>query len=122
MGLNAHDSQYLAGMSAALGQRGLNHGLPKLETNGLANIRMGGGMRTAPVHDQIMPEFDWDMFSRGGNTVNPNALHYNDSPQSMAVDSVSSYQHVFPDMNRGQSMDENFEWMNGFQQDRKSVV
>lgn len=115
IGLNAHDSQFLADMSQAMGQRGLAHGLSKLDTNGLTNLRMGGGMRTAPVNDQLMQEFDWDMFSSSGNTVNPNALHYNDSPQSMAVDSVSSYQHVFPDMTTSQTMDENFEWMNSFQ-------
>jgi len=110
MGLSAHDSYHLAGMSAALGQRGLAHGLPKLDTNGLNSITMNGGLHTAPVDPRILAEFDWDMFSHEGTTVNPNALHYSDSPQSMAIDSASSYQHVFP----GQPMDENFDWMSGF--------
>lgn len=114
MGLPAHDSRYLAGMSAALNQRGVNHGL-KVDTHGLNNPLMSGGLRTAPVDAQIMAELDWDMFAREGNTINPNALHYSDSPQSMAIDSVNSYQHVFPDMNRGQTLEENFDWMNGFE-------
>lgn len=114
MGLSAHDSYQLAGMSAALGHRGSGHGLPKLDTNGLNTFTMGGGMRTAPVDPQILAEFDWDMFSHEGTTVNPNALHYSDSPQSMALDSAASYQHVFPDMTRGQPIDENFDWMNSF--------
>jgi hypothetical protein len=113
MGLPQHDNYAFGnGMSAALGQRGMNHGLPKLDTNGLGNLHMNNGLHTAPVDPQIM-EFDWDMFSREGNTVNPNALHYSDSPQSMAVDSSVSYQHVFPDMTPGQT-NENFDWMNGF--------
>ena len=115
MGLQAHEGQYLAGMSAALGTRDANHVLPKLDTNGLNNIGMGGGLRTAPVEAHALPDFDWNMFSAEGDTVNPNALHYNDSPQSMAIDSAASYQHVFPDMTRGQTLDDNFDWMNGFE-------
>jgi hypothetical protein len=115
MGLSAHNDYHLGGMSAALGQRGLAHGLPKLDTNGLNTMAMGGGLRTAPVDPQILQDFDWEVFMhREGTTINPNALHYSDSPQSMAIDSASSYQHVFPDMSGVQPMDENFDWMNGF--------
>ncbi|OBT76992.1 hypothetical protein VF21_04170 [Pseudogymnoascus sp. 05NY08] len=116
MGLSAHDSYHLAGMSAALGQRGMSHnGLPKLDMDGVNTATMGGGLRTAPVDPRILAEFDWDMFNREGSTVNPNALHYSDSPQSMAIDSASAYQHAFPDMTGGQPMEENFDWMNGFE-------
>ncbi|KFY42067.1 hypothetical protein V494_02625 [Pseudogymnoascus sp. VKM F-4513 (FW-928)] len=116
MGLSAHDSYHLAGMSAALGHRGMSHnGLPKLDMDNVNTATMGGGLRTAPVDPRILAEFDWDMFNCEGSTVNPNALHYSDSPQSMAIDSASAYQHAFPDMSGAQPMEENFDWMNGFE-------
>ncbi|KFY83026.1 hypothetical protein V498_08332 [Pseudogymnoascus sp. VKM F-4517 (FW-2822)] len=83
--------------------------------DGVNTATMGGGLRTAPVDPRILAEFDWDMFNREGSTVNPNALHYSDSPQSMAIDSASAYQQAFPDMTGGHQMEENFDWMNGFE-------
>lgn len=109
IGLPGHDYQF-GGMSQALGQRGVNHGLPKLDTDSFNNIDFSGGLRTAPIGG-LNNEFDFEGILFGpGSTINPNALHYSDSPQSMAIDSASYYQ----DMNTSQTLDENFEWMSGF--------
>jgi hypothetical protein len=107
-------NDYHGGMSSALGQRGMQHGLPKLETHGFNSLDFGGGLRTAPVHGYSEMDFEHLLFGPG-STINPNALHYNDSPQSMVIDSVSPYRHAFPDMSASQTLDENFDWMNGFE-------
>ncbi|KUJ22058.1 uncharacterized protein LY89DRAFT_392739 [Mollisia scopiformis] len=116
-GLPMHNEYQFGGMSAALGQRGMNHGLPKLETQHFNTMDFGGGLRTAPVVGGYNPDFDFEGLLFGpDSTINPNALHYNDSPQSMAIDGPSPYQQGFPDMSGGQAMEESFEWMNGFEQ------
>ncbi|CAG8976907.1 hypothetical protein HYALB_00003518 [Hymenoscyphus albidus] len=115
-GLPMHNEYHFGGMSAAMDQRGLNHGLPKLETHSFSNLDFGGGLRTAPVVGGVNADFDFEGLLFGpGSTINPNALHYNDSPQSMAIDSVSPYHQAFPDMSASQTLDENFDWMNGFE-------
>lgn len=115
-GLPMHNEYQFGGMSAALGQRGMNHELPKLETHNFNTMEFGGGLRTAPVVGGFNPEFDFEGLLFGpGSTINPNALHYNDSPQSMAIDGPSPYHQAFPDMSGGHAMEESFEWMNGFE-------
>lgn len=115
-GLPMHNEYQFGGMSAALGQRGMNHGLPKLETHSFNNLDFGGGLRTAPVVGGFNAEFDFEGLLFGpGSTINPNALHYNDSPQSMAIDGPSPYHQAFPDMSASQALEENFDWMNGFE-------
>lgn len=110
--MNSNSFQY-GGMSNVMGQRGTNHGLPKLDTNGFNTMNFGGGLRTAPAMGTFEPGFDFEGLVFGGNnTINPNALHYNDSPQSMALDPTSPFLHTFPDSNH--NLDENFEWMNTF--------
>jgi len=109
-----NDSYNFGGMASALGQRGIQHGLPKLETHGFNNLDFGGGLRTAPVHAYSEMDFEHLLFGPG-STINPNALHYNESPQSMVIDSASPYHHGFPDMSAGQALEENFDWMNGFE-------
>jgi hypothetical protein len=113
-GLPMQTEYHFGGMSTALGQRGIQHGLPKLETNGFNNLDFGGGLRTAPVHGYSEMDFEHLLFGPG-STINPNALHYNDSPQSMVIDSASSYHQAFPDMSASQTLEENFDWMNGFE-------
>jgi hypothetical protein len=114
-GLPMQNDYHFGGMSAALGQRGINHGLPKLETHGFNNVDFGGGLRTAPVNGGFHPGFDFEGLLFGpGSTINPNALHYSDSPQAMAIDSASPYHHAFPDISATQTLEENFDWMNGF--------
>lgn len=116
VGLPMQPDYHYGGMSAALGQRGQNHGLPKLETHNFANMDFGGGMRTAPVNGGFNADFDFEglLFGPGSTTINPNALHYNDSPQSMAMD-APPYHHGFPDMTGQHIGEENFDWMNGFE-------
>ncbi|EKD19858.1 uncharacterized protein L3040_002456 [Drepanopeziza brunnea f. sp. 'multigermtubi'] len=124
-GLPMQNDYHFGGMSAALGQRGVNHSLPKLETHTFSNSEFGGGLRTAPVaggftpdfHYLVNPEWDVEGLSIGpSSTINPNALHYSDSPQSMAIDSVSPYLQAFSDLSANQTTDETFDWMNSFQQ------
>ncbi|TVY32973.1 Respiration factor [Lachnellula subtilissima] len=115
VGLPMHNEYHFDGMSSSLGHRGMGHGLPKLETQGFNNMDFGGGLRTAPVHGGFSADFDYERLMFGpGSTINPNALHYNDSPQSMVIDSASPYLQAFPDMTASQTLEENFDWMNGF--------
>jgi hypothetical protein len=115
-GLPMQNDYHFGGMSTAMGQRGMNHGLPKLETHGFNNMDFGGGLRTAPVNGGFSADFDFEGLLFGpGSTINPNALHYSDSPQSMAIDSASPYHQAFPDMSASQALEENFDWMNGFE-------
>lgn len=48
------------GMSNALGHRGMNHGLPKLDTNGYNIMNYGGGLRTAPAIGGFEPGYDFE--------------------------------------------------------------
>jgi hypothetical protein len=115
-GLPMQNDYPFGGMSSAMGQRGANPGLPKLETHNFNNVDYGGGLRTAPVMGGFN-DFDFEglLFGPGSTTINPNALHYSDSPQAMAIDSASPYHQAFQEMSAGQAIDENFEWMNGFE-------
>ncbi len=115
-GLPMQNGYHFGGMSAAMGHRGVsNDGLPKLETNSFSNVDYGGGLRTAPVAGGFNTDFDFEGLLFGpGSTINPNALHYNDSPQAMALDAASPYPQAFPDMSASQVLDENFDWVNGF--------
>lgn len=114
-GLPMQNDYHFGGMSNSMGQRGMNHGLPKLETHSFNNMDFGGGLRTAPPMGAF-PEFDYEglLFGAGSNTINPNALHYSDSPQSMAMDLAQNY-NQFPDMSTSQALEENFDWMNSFE-------
>lgn len=111
-----------AGMAAAMGHRGINpHGLPKLETHGINNLDFtASGLRTAPPIAVFNNEFDLDnmFYTHGGNTINPNALHYNDSPQSMAIDSASPFAHPgsggLHDLSGSQQVDDGLDWLTGF--------
>lgn len=114
-----HDFNF-GGMSSALGHRGINHGLPKLDTHGFSNVDFGGGLRTAPALASYpsgdFPDFDGFLFTAGSgsSTINPNALHYNDSPPPMVLDGTSPYLRAFPDMHSAPQFNENFEWMTTF--------
>ncbi|RDW94827.1 hypothetical protein BP5796_00590 [Coleophoma crateriformis] len=117
-GLPMQNYEHFGGMSTVMGQRGANHGLPKLETNSFNNIDYSGGLRTAPVNGGFNGnDFDFEglLFGPTSTTINPNALHYSDSPQSMAIDAASPYHQAFPDMSASQALDENFDWMTGFE-------
>ncbi|KAK4212011.1 hypothetical protein QBC37DRAFT_203198 [Rhypophila decipiens] len=121
VGLPMHhnlDHSY-AGMASAMIQRGLPHGLPnlpKLDTHGISMDFSNGPLRTAPPLPYA-PEFEFDtmLFSpSAGSTINPNALHYNDSPPSMSLDPLSPYPHGL-DMSGNLSMDDGgLDWLSGF--------
>ena len=119
IGLPMHNLDHqFAGMAAAMGHRGLGHGLPKLETHGIGNIDFSNGLRTAPPMAVFNPEFDFEglLFgSAAGSTINPNALHYNDSPQSMAIDPLSPFPHTIADMSTTHHVDDGFDWLTGFE-------
>ncbi|CRK12965.1 hypothetical protein BN1723_009875 [Verticillium longisporum] len=110
------------GMAAAMGQRGVQHGLPKLEThamNNMNNMDFSSGLRTAPPM-AFNTDFDFEGLLFGpGSTINPNALHYNDSPQSMALDPMSPFipqmHDGMHDMNTTQHIDDSFDWLTGFE-------
>ncbi|KAI0127859.1 fungal-specific transcription factor domain-containing protein [Xylariales sp. AK1849] len=119
VGLPMHNMDHaFGGMSAVMGQRGMNHGLPKLETHGINNMDFSAGLRTAPPMAFGQPDFDFEglLFGQPGSTINPNALHYSESPHSMAIDQNSPFAHGLPDMSSGQHFDESFDWLTGFEQ------
>jgi hypothetical protein len=118
VGLPVHSLDHALGMAAALGQRGMTHGLPKLDTHGINSMDFSGGLRTAPPM-AFNTEFDFDHFMYGppgaASTINPNALHYSDSPQSMGLDPTSPFSHSLHDLNSNQRLDDSFEWLAGFE-------
>ncbi|KHO01200.1 uncharacterized protein MAM_00201 [Metarhizium album ARSEF 1941] len=118
VGLPVHNLDHVfGGMSAVLGQRGLQHGLPKLETSQIGNNDFdAGGLRTAPPMAVFNPEFDFEgLFFGPASTINPNALHYNDSPQSMALDQTSQFGQGLNDVATTQHFDDNLDWVTGFE-------
>lgn len=104
------------GMSAALSQRGAPLGLPKLETHGINSLDFSGGLRTAPPV-AFNNEFEYDnlFFGPPRSTINPNALHYNDSPPPMSIDPLSPFMHGLPDMGNQQLEDGTMDWLTGFE-------
>lgn len=117
-GLPIHNLDHVfGGMSAVLGQRGLQHGLPKLETAQIgSNDFDASGLRTAPPMAVFNPEFDFEgLFFGPGSTINPNALHYNDSPQSMALDQTSPFGQGLNDVTSTQHFDDSLDWVTGFE-------
>jgi len=112
-----HNLDHGFGMASAMVQRGVAHGLPKLETHSIAGLDFNTGLRTAPAL-AFNNEFEFDQFLFGpptGSTINPNALHYSDSPPSMALDPMSPFAHGLPDMGTNQHMDDGFDWLTGFE-------
>ncbi|KAK0646983.1 fungal-specific transcription factor domain-containing protein [Cercophora newfieldiana] len=104
-------------MASALIQRGVPHGLPKLETHGITGLDFSS-LRTAPPMS-FGSEYEYEQVLFGpatGSTINPNALHHlSDSPPSMSVDQLSPFPRGI-DMSGGTHLDDvGFEWLNGFE-------
>ncbi|KAF4470483.1 zinc finger adr1 [Fusarium albosuccineum] len=117
-GLPIHNLDHIfGGMSAAMGQRAMQPGIPKLETGALGNLDFVNGLRTAPPMSAFSnTEFDFEgMLFGPGSTINPNALHYSDSPQSMALEQASSFGQPMNEMPASQTLDDNFDWLTGFE-------
>ncbi|KAH7137849.1 hypothetical protein EDB81DRAFT_631335, partial [Dactylonectria macrodidyma] len=75
-----------------MGQRRVQHGLPKLETSTLSGVDFNPGLRTAPPMAAFNAEFHFDgLLYRPGSTIDPNTLHYNDSLQWMALEQASPF-------------------------------
>lgn len=117
LGLPTHHGLEAYGMASALAHRGAPLGLPKLETHGINGLDFTSALRTAPV----MPfgtdfEIDSSLYFGGspGSTINPNALHYNDSPPSMAMDTLSPFPNGLPDMSTASQTLDEFDWVTGF--------
>ncbi|KAI8625651.1 DNA binding regulatory protein AmdX [Xylariaceae sp. FL1651] len=118
VGLPMHNLDHpFAGMSAVMGHRGMSHGLPKLETHGIHNIDFNAGLRTAPPLP-FQNDFDFEgyLFSgQPGSTINPNALHYTESPHSMSLDPTSPFGNGMTDMSTNQHVEDSFDWLTGFE-------
>lgn len=117
-GLPLHNPDHgFAGMSSVMGHRGMSHGLPKLETHSINNMDFNAGLRTAPPLP-FQPEYDFEglLFGQPGSTINPNALHYTESPHSMSLDPTSPFGNGMADMSTpNQHMDDSFDWLTGFE-------
>lgn len=124
MGLHSNlDIGY--GMAAAMGQRGMAHGLPKLETHGINGMDFASnGLRTAPPLSLFSSEFDFDQNFFGpstSSTINPNHLQISDSPLSLggldpgSLDPMSPY-HGLGDMSGGRHYDDtSIDWLPTFE-------
>ncbi|ORY68433.1 fungal-specific transcription factor domain-containing protein [Pseudomassariella vexata] len=112
-----HMDHAFGGMSSAMGHRGMHHGLPKLETHGINSMDFSAGLRTAPPLAFGQADFDYEglLFGQPGSTINPNALHYSESPHSMAMDPTSPFGNGMTDMSSNQHIDDNFDWLTGFE-------
>ncbi|KAH6985484.1 hypothetical protein EDB80DRAFT_228844 [Ilyonectria destructans] len=104
-------------VSAAMGQRGAQQGLPKLlEMTTLGDLDFRNGLRTAPPMAAFNAEFDFEGLLFGtGSTIDPNALRYNDSPQSMALEQASLFAPSLNEMPLGQTLDDSFEGLTEFE-------
>ncbi|KAF4981474.1 hypothetical protein FZEAL_2717 [Fusarium zealandicum] len=106
----------IGGMSTAMGHRPMQAGIPKLETGTLGNLDYVNGLRTAPPMSAFNNEFDFEgMLFGGSTTINPNALHYSDSPQAMALEQASPFGQPMNEMSSSQTLDDNFDWLTGFE-------
>ncbi|RFU81501.1 zinc finger adr1 [Trichoderma arundinaceum] len=116
-GLPIHNfDQVFAGMSMNMGQRGIPHGgLPKLETGQIGGTDFDNALRTAPPLSAFNPDFDFESLLFGpGTTINPNALHYNDSPPSMVMEQASPFASAMNDVPANPTFDDTFDWLSGF--------
>ncbi|KAH7200761.1 hypothetical protein BKA60DRAFT_174567 [Fusarium oxysporum] len=108
-----HDS---GGMSAAIGLRDGQNGLPKLGTHTLDDLEFSNDLHTAPPMAAFNTEFDLEGFLFGlSSTTNPNTLHYSDLPQSMALEQASSFAPSCNEIPLSQTLDEDFGCFTGFE-------
>ncbi|KAL7904262.1 fungal-specific transcription factor domain-containing protein [Trichoderma velutinum] len=116
-GLPVHNfDPVFGGMSMTMGQRAaLAHGLPKLETGQIGGTDLENALRTAPPLAAFNPEFDFESYLFApGTTINPNALHYNDSPPSMVMEQASPFAQALNDIPSNPTFDDSFDWLSGF--------
>lgn len=80
------------GFSSGAGHHGLPSTLPKLDTHGFSNLEFSGGLRTAPPYGGFgLNDHDFNgMVFNPGSTINPQQLHFSDSPTSIALGNATS--------------------------------
>ncbi|PHH82273.1 hypothetical protein CDD82_6522 [Ophiocordyceps australis] len=122
-GMSVHPLEHYFGGTALSGhvnQRAVPHDFTRLEAGQIGSGHdYEQGLRTGPSMPVYSPEIDVDgIFFGPGSTVNPNALHYSDSPQSMALDQAStSFGHNMADLpSHSQPFDDSLDWLTGFEQ------
>jgi hypothetical protein len=71
-----------------------------------ANASVARGMPPTHTHSLLFGP---------GSTINPNALPYNDSPQSMALQEAPPFAPSWNEMTLSQTEDDSFEWLTGFE-------
>ncbi|KAM5354578.1 hypothetical protein ACJ41O_001225 [Fusarium nematophilum] len=104
-------------VSAGMGQRGAQQGLPKpLDMSTLSSVDFSPGLRTASPMDAFNTEFEFEGLPyERGSTIDPNTLHYNDSPQSIALEQASPSAPPMTKMPSSQTFDYQFESLTGFE-------
>lgn len=111
--------QAFSGMSSVMGHRGIHHGLPELETHSINNLDSNTAITTAPPLQFGQPDFDFEglLFGQPGSSpISPNALHYSESPHSMAMDPTSAFGNGLADVPTSQHLDDTFDWLTGFEE------
>ncbi|KAH8661181.1 hypothetical protein BGZ61DRAFT_432968 [Ilyonectria robusta] len=101
--------------SPAMGQRGVQHELPKPETSTLNGLNFSPGLRTALPMAAFNAKFQFDGLFGPGSTTDPNALHYNDSPQCMALEQASPFTPSMNGVPSSQTLDDRSEWLTGLE-------
>ncbi|KAH6603642.1 zinc finger adr1 [Trichoderma cornu-damae] len=114
-GLPLHHFDQVLSMAIGSAQRGIPHGLPKLETGQIGGADFDDALRTAPPLSAFNTEFDFEGLLFGpSTTINPNALHYNDSPPSMVMEQASPFASAMNDVPSNPAFDDTFDWLSGF--------
>ncbi|KAH8658896.1 hypothetical protein BGZ61DRAFT_499923 [Ilyonectria robusta] len=116
-GLPIHSLDYdFSGISAAVGQQGVQHGLVKPKTRTLGGLEPSTGLQTAPSMAAFNAEFDFEgLLCEPDSTINLNVLHYNNSPQSMALEYASPFAPFWNEMPLSQTLNNSFEQLTGFE-------
>lgn len=105
-----------SGISAAVGQRGVQHGLVKPKTRTLGGLEPSIGLQTAPSMAAFNAEFDCEgLLFKPDSTINLNGLYYNNSPQSIALEHASPFAPSWNKMPLSQTLNNSFERLTGFE-------
>ncbi|KAH6986835.1 hypothetical protein EDB80DRAFT_767867 [Ilyonectria destructans] len=116
-GLPIHSLDYdFSGISAAAVQRGVQHGSVKPKTHTLGGLEPSTGLQTAPSMAAFNAEFDCEgLLFEPDSTINLNVLHYNNSPQSIALEHASLFAPSWNKMPLSQTLNNSFEPLTGFE-------
>lgn len=99
----------IAGQRQSLGKLDTAH---FLSGEGETSFRSSGNMSAYTT----TPDLDIDSFLFGSaSTINPNALHYGDSAQSVGLEQRSPFPGTLNDISSTQTFEDNFDWVSGFE-------